>query len=54
MSRTSKFHMPTPTMTMRYASHAPEAHFADDAARFGASLSGGTRKQATPERADTA
>jgi hypothetical protein len=44
----------TPTMTMRYARHAPEAHFADDAARLGASLSGVTQKPDAPERADTA
>lgn len=30
----------TPAMTMRYAAHAPESYFAEDAARVAASLSG--------------
>jgi integrase len=30
----------TPTMTMRYARHAPEPYFAEDAAKIGASLGG--------------
>lgn len=36
----------TPAMTMRYARHAPEAYFAEDAARIGASLSGAVDREA--------
>jgi integrase len=32
----------SPVMTMRYMKHAPEAYFAEDAARLAASLQGGT------------
>jgi integrase len=50
----------TPAMTMRYARHAPEAHFAEDAARIGASLSGAVDpeteavRKAVIHRADSA
>jgi len=49
----------TPAMTMRYARHAPEAYFAEDAARLAASLSGTTDREADAVRravvrADTA
>jgi hypothetical protein len=47
-------------MTMRYARHAPEGYFAEDAARIGDSLSGAvdreseTVRRAVIRRADTA
>jgi hypothetical protein len=47
-------------MTMRYARHAPEAYFAEDAARIAASLSGATDPEAAAvckaviQRADSA
>ena len=50
----------TPAMTMRYARHAPEAYFSEDAARIAASLSGAVDReadavrQAVIQRADTA
>jgi integrase len=50
----------TPAMTMRYAGHAPEAYFSEDAARIAASLSGAVDReaaavrQAIVQRADTA
>jgi integrase len=50
----------TPAMTMRYARHAPEAYFVEDAARIAASLSGGNDReaeavrQAVIQRADSA
>jgi hypothetical protein len=37
-------------MTMRYARHAPEAYFAEDAARIGASLSGAVDREADAVR----
>lgn len=37
-------------MTMRYARHAPEAYFVEDAARIAASLSGGTDREAEAVR----
>jgi integrase len=40
----------TPAMTMRYARHAPEAYFAEDAARIGASLSGAVDREADAVR----
>ena len=36
----------TPAMTLRYARHAPEAFFAEDAARIAASLSGTADREA--------
>jgi hypothetical protein len=50
----------TPVMTMRYARHAPEAYFVEDAARIPASLSGAADReteavrQAVIQRAYTA
>lgn len=50
----------TPAMTMRYAWHAPEAYFAEDAAKSGASLSGAMDREeeavrrAVVQRADSA
>ncbi len=50
----------TPAMTMRYARHAPEAYFVEDAARIAASLSGATDREteavrhAVIQRADSA
>jgi integrase len=50
----------TPAMTMRYARHAPEAYFVEDAARIAASLGGVVDREAEAvrravmERADTA
>jgi integrase len=50
----------TPAMTMRYARHAPEAYFVEDAARIASSLSGATDReadavrQAVVQRADSA
>jgi hypothetical protein len=47
-------------MTMRYARHAPEAYFVEDAARIASSLSGATDReadairQAVVQRADSA
>jgi hypothetical protein len=47
-------------MTMRYARHAPEAYFVEDAAKIAASLSGTTDReadavrQAVIQRADSA
>lgn len=38
------------TMTMRYARHAPEAYFAEDAARLAASLSGASDREAEAVR----
>jgi len=40
----------TPAMTLRYARHAPEAYFAEDAARIGASLSGAVDREADAVR----
>ena len=40
----------TPAMTMRYARHAPEAYFAEDAARLSASLSGTVDPEAAAVR----
>ena len=40
----------TPAMTMRYARHAPEAFFAEDAARISASLSGAADREADAVR----
>jgi integrase len=40
----------TPAMTMRYARHAPEAYFVEDAARIAASLSGATDREAEAVR----
>lgn len=40
----------TPAMTMRYARHAPEAYFAEDAAKSGASLSGAVDREAEAVR----
>jgi hypothetical protein len=40
----------TPAMTMRDARHAPEAYFAEDAARIGASLSGAVDREAEAVR----
>jgi hypothetical protein len=37
-------------MTLRYARHAPEAYFAEDAARLAASLSGARDKEAEAVR----
>ena len=37
-------------MTMRYARHAPEAYFAEDAAKIGASLSGAVDREADAVR----
>jgi integrase len=36
----------SPVMTMRYMKHAPEAYFAEDAARVAASLQGGSVEDA--------
>jgi hypothetical protein len=36
----------TPAMTMRYARHAPEAYFVEDASRIAASLSGAADREA--------
>jgi integrase len=50
----------TPAMTMRYARHAPEAYFSEDAARIASSLSGAADReadavrQAVVQRADSA
>jgi hypothetical protein len=46
----------TPAMTMRHARHAPEAYFAEDAARLSASLSGAADAEvvAVRQRADSA
>jgi integrase len=50
----------TPAMTMRYARHAPEAYFVEDAAWIAASLSGAADReadavrQAVVQRADSA
>jgi integrase len=40
----------TPAMTMRYARHAPEAYFVEDAARIAASLNGGNDREAEAVR----
>jgi hypothetical protein len=37
-------------MTMRYARHAPEAYFAEDAAKIASSLSGATDREAEAVR----
>jgi hypothetical protein len=58
--RVSTARAATPAMTMRYARHAPEAYFVEDAARIAASLSGAADReakvirQAAVQRADSA
>ena len=43
--------LPTPHMTLRYMKHAPEAYFAEDAARIAASLSGDAEGAASADLA---
>ena len=44
----------TPHMTLRYMQHAPEAYFAEDAARIAASLSGAAPDREAATRSELA